>query len=94
MGVWASAGGHQHSVQPLYGFLTATLLLDVQGEAAIALLLNASGRALRVDVEASNLILLAYELAAFLVKASQRQRLYTDNGDVDKDNDGALFGES
>ncbi len=47
----------------------------MQGQAAITLLLNAGGGALRMDVEACHLVLLSNEASAFLVKPSQRQWL-------------------
>ena len=68
--VWTSAGGHQYCLQPLYGLLLPTLLLNMQGQAAIGLLLDASGSALRMDVEARGLILLRNEASALLIKAS------------------------
>lgn len=43
---------HQNGSQPLYRLFLAVLLLDVQCQAAVLLLLNASGCALGVDVEA------------------------------------------
>lgn len=77
LGVGASSGGHQHSVQALYGLLAPALLLHMQGEAAIALLLDAGWSALGVDEEPGNLVLLRNEVAALLVKAPQRQRLHS-----------------
>lgn len=77
LGVGAPSRGHQHSVQPLYGFLAPAFLLHMQGEAAVALLLDAGGGALGVDVEPGDLVLLRNEVAALLVKAPQRQRLHS-----------------
>ncbi len=66
---------HQDRLQPLNGLFLPILLLDMQGQAAITLLLDAGGSALRMDVEACHLILLSNEASAFLVKPSQRQWL-------------------
>ena len=46
LGVRTSACGHQHGFQTLDGLLPSALLLHMQGEAAVALLLDARGGAL------------------------------------------------
>ena len=73
--VGTPASGHQDCLQPLNGFFLPILLFDMQGQAAITLLLNAGGGTLRMDVEACHLILLSNEASAFLIEPSQRQWL-------------------
>jgi len=73
--VGTPASRHQDCLQPLNGLFLPVLLLDMQGQAAITLLLNAGGSALRMDVETCHLVLLSNEASAFLIEPSQRQWL-------------------
>ena len=70
---------HEYNLQSFNCFLLV-VSLDVQCEGAIVLLLDPGRRALRVDVQAMDFILLCNELPAFLIKSSQGQRLQQTQG--------------